>query len=107
MRESLLFVHNTLVGAGLRDQIRVGAAGKIVSAFDIATAMALGADWTNAGRGFLFAIGCLQSLSCPTNRCPAGVATQAPIRQRALVVPDTPKRVFNYPRHTFLRPAGI
>src|SRR3546814_1554649 len=53
MRESLLFVHNTLVGAGLRHKIKLGAAGKIVSAFDIATAMALGADWTNAGRGFM------------------------------------------------------
>src|SRR3546814_7209797 len=98
MRESLLFVHNTLVGAGLRDQIRVGAAGKIVSAFDIATAMALGADWTNAGRGFMFAIGCIQSLSCHTNRCPAGVAPQDLIRQRVLVVPDMAERVFKIGR---------
>lgn len=67
LRESLLFVHNTLVGAGLRDRIKLGAAGKIVSAFDIATVMALGADWINAGRGFMFAIGCIQSLSCHTN----------------------------------------
>ncbi|UNU41332.1 FMN-binding glutamate synthase family protein [Sphingopyxis sp. YF1] len=102
MRESLLFVHNTLVGAGLRDAIKVGAAGKIVSAFDIATAMALGADWTNAGRGFMFAIGCIQSLACHTNRCPAGVATQDPVRQRALVVPDKAERVHNYHRNTLL-----
>jgi glutamate synthase domain-containing protein 2 len=102
MRESLLFVHNTLVGAGLRSKIKVGAAGKIVSAFDIATVMALGADWTNAGRGFMFAIGCIQSLSCHTNRCPAGVATQDAIRQRALVVPDKAERVFNYHRNTML-----
>src|SRR3546814_4619495 len=64
--------------------------------------MALGADWTNAGRGFMFAIGCIQSLSCHTNRCPAGVATQDPIRQRALVVPDKAERVFNYHRNTLL-----
>ena len=76
MRESLLFVHNTLVGAGVRDRIKVGAAGKIVSAFDIAAVLGLGADWTNAGRGFMFALGCIQSLSCHTNRCPVGVATQ-------------------------------
>ena len=100
MRESLLFVHNTLVGAGLRGKIKLGAAGKIVSAFDIATAMALGADWTNAGRGFMFAIGCIQSLSCHSNRCPVGVATQDPTRQRALVVPDKATRVFNYHRNT-------
>lgn len=100
MRESLLFVHNTLVGAGLREKIKIGAAGKIVSAFDIAAVMALGADWTNAGRGFMFAIGCIQSLSCHSNRCPVGVATQDPMRQRALVVPDKAERVYNFHRNT-------
>lgn len=100
MRESLLFVHNTLVGAALRNRIKVGAAGKIVSAFDIAAVMALGADWTNAGRGFMFALGCIQSLSCHTNRCPVGVATQDPMRQRALVVPDKAERVYNFHRNT-------
>ncbi len=102
LRESLLFVHNTLVGAGLRQKIKIGAAGKIVSAFDIATVMALGADWTNAGRGFMFAIGCIQSLSCHTNLCPTGVATQDPIRQRALVVSDKADRVYNFHRNTLL-----
>jgi glutamate synthase domain-containing protein 2 len=100
MRESLLFVHNTLVGAGLREKIKVGAAGKIVSAFDIAAVLALGADWTNAGRGFMFALGCIQSLSCHTNRCPVGVATQDPMRQRALVVQDKAERVYNFHRNT-------
>lgn len=102
LRESLLFVHNTLVGAGLRKKVKIGAAGKIVSAFDIATVMALGADWTNAGRGFMFAIGCIQSLACHTNRCPAGVATQDPVRQRALVVTDKSERVRNFHRNTLL-----
>jgi glutamate synthase domain-containing protein 2 len=100
MRESLLFVHNTLVGAGLREKIKVGAAGKIVSGFDIAAAMALGADWTNAGRGFMFALGCIQSLTCHTNRCPVGVATQDPLRQRALDVEDKGERVYNFHRNT-------
>ena len=102
MREGLLFVHNTLVGAGLRGRIKVGAAGKIISAFDIATAMALGADWTNAGRGFMFAIGCIQSLACHTNRCPVGVATQDAVRQRALDVGDKGDRVYHYHRNTLL-----
>jgi len=100
MRESLLFAHNTLVGAGLRDRIKIGTAGKIVSAFDIAAVLALGADWTNAGRGFMFALGCIQSLTCHTNRCPVGVATQDPMRQRALVVPDKAERVYNFHRNT-------
>ena len=100
LREGLLFVHNTLVGAGLRQHIRIGAAGKVVSAFDIASLLAIGADWTNAARGFMFAIGCIQSLSCNSNRCPAGVATQDPLRQRALVVPDKSERVYRFHRNT-------
>jgi glutamate synthase domain-containing protein 2 len=100
MREGLLLVHNTLVGAGLRDKIRIGAAGKIVSAFDIASVLAIGADWANAARGFMFALGCVQSLHCNTNRCPTGVATQDPGRQRALVVEDKAQRVYNFHRNT-------
>jgi hypothetical protein len=78
----------------------VGAAGKIVSAFDLASIIALGADWTNAGRGFMFALGCVQSLTCNTNRCPTGVATQDKLRQRALAVPDKAQRVFSFHRST-------
>ncbi|MDD3447055.1 MAG: FMN-binding glutamate synthase family protein [Zavarzinia sp.] len=100
LREGLLFVHNTLIGAGLRDKIRIGAAGRVVSAFDIACLLALGADWVNAARGFMFAIGCIQSQSCHTNRCPTGVATQDPLRQKALVVPDKAERVHNFHRNT-------
>lgn len=100
LREGLLFVHNTLVGVGLRDKIRIGASGKIISAFDIARVLALGADWANSARGFMFALGCLQSQSCHTNRCPTGVATQDPLRQRALVVPDKAERVLHFHHNT-------
>ena len=100
MRDGLHFVHSTLTGLNIRDRIRIGAAGKITSAFDIARAMTLGADWCNAARGFMFAIGCIQSQSCHTDRCPVGVATQDPLRQRALVVPDKAQRVANFHRHT-------
>ena len=100
MREGLLFVHNVLVGAGLRKTIRIGVAGKIVSAFDIASVLAIGADWANAARGFMFALGCVQSLSCHTNKCPTGVATQDRIRQKALDVPDKGDRVYRFHRQT-------
>jgi glutamate synthase domain-containing protein 2 len=100
MREGLLFVHNTLVGAGLRGRVKLGVAGKIVSAFDIASVLAIGADWANAARGFMFAVGCVQSRSCNTNRCPTGVATQDALRQGALVVPDKAERVYNFHRMT-------
>ncbi len=100
LRDGLDFVHNALVGAGLRPRIRLGASGKIISAFDIARAMALGADWCNSARGFMFAVGCIQSQSCHTDRCPVGVATQDPTRARALVVEDKRARVANFHRST-------
>ncbi len=96
MREGVNFVHNALVGINARQRVKVGAAGKIATAFDIARAMALGADWCNSGRGFMFSLGCIQSLSCHTDMCPTGVTTQDPTRNRALVVPDKTQRVFNY-----------
>jgi len=102
MQEGLLLVHNTLVGLGLRERIRLGAAGKIVSAFDIARAMALGADYCNSARGFMFALGCIQAQSCHTGNCPTGVATQDPMRQRALVVPTKMERVWRFHQNTLV-----
>lgn len=98
--DGLRFVHNTLVGAGLRDRIRIGASGKIITAFDILRTCAMGADWCNSARGFMFAIGCVQARSCHTNRCPTGVATQDPVRQRALVVEDKAARVARFHENT-------
>jgi glutamate synthase domain-containing protein 2 len=99
-REGLNFVHNALVGINARHRIKLGAAGKIISAFDIARVMALGADWCNSARGFMFALGCIQSQSCHTDHCPTGVATQDPTRRRALAVPDKAERVSNFQRAT-------
>jgi glutamate synthase domain-containing protein 2 len=100
MRQGLHIVHNAMVGIGARHRIKIGVAGKIITAFDIIRAMALGADWCNSARGFMFAVGCIQSQSCHTDRCPTGVATQDPTRQRALVVPDKMERVVNFHRAT-------
>ena len=100
LQEGLLLVHNTLRGVGLRERIRIGAAGKVVSAFDIARLMALGADWCNSARGFMFALGCIQAQHCHTGHCPTGVTTQDPLRQQSLVVPDKAERVYNFHQMT-------
>lgn len=100
MQEGLRLVHNTLVGMNLRHRVRLGCAGKIVSAFDIARAMALGADWCNSARGFMFSLGCIQAQHCHTGICPTGVATQDAVRQQALVVPDKITRVANFHANT-------
>jgi len=100
LQEGLLLVHNTLVGLNLRNRVRIGCAGKVISAFDIARMMALGADWCNAARGFMFALGCLQAQTCHTGHCPTGVTTQDPQRQQALVVPDKAERVWRFHDNT-------
>jgi glutamate synthase domain-containing protein 2 len=100
LQEGLLLVHNTLRGVGLREKIKIGCAGKVVSAFDIARLMALGADWCNSARGFMFALGCIQAQHCHTGACPTGVTTQDPLRQQSLVVPDKAERVYNFHQQT-------
>ncbi len=100
LREALYLVHSTLVGLNLRDRIKIGASGKIVSSFDMARVLALGADWCNSARAFMFAIGCIQAQQCHTGNCPTGVATQDTDRQRALVPNDKAPRVANFHRNT-------
>lgn len=113
LQEGLLLVHNMLKGLGLRDKIKIGASGKLFTAYDIARTLAIGADWVNSARGFMFAVGCIQAQQCNTGRCPTGVATQDKRRQEALVVPDKAERVYNFHRNTLhalkelLQAAGV
>ena len=100
MREGLMLVHNTLIGMNIRDKVKIGAAGKIITAFDIARTLALGADWCNSARGFMFALGCIQSQVCHTDRCPTGIATQDSTRWQGLDVPDKAIRVQHFHART-------
>ncbi|OWV28776.1 FMN-binding glutamate synthase family protein [Halomonas campaniensis] len=100
LTEAVTLVHNTLVGAGLREEIRIGAAGKIMSGFHIARTMALGADWCNSARGFMFSLGCIQALNCHSDKCPSGVATQDPNRSRHLDIADKTARVYHFHSNT-------
>lgn len=100
MREGLIFVHDTLTGFGLRKEIKVIAAGKIITGFDMARAMALGADGCNSARAMMLAVGCIQALQCNTNTCPVGVATQNKSLMKGLVVADKAPRVKNFHKAT-------
>jgi glutamate synthase domain-containing protein 2 len=100
LRDGLAFAHSALTGAGLRPHIKLGCAGKIITGFDMARAHALGADWCNAARGFMFAVGCIQAQTCHTGHCPTGVTSQDPLRQRAIDVPDKALRVASFHRET-------
>ena len=107
LTDGLTFVHNALVGAGLRDRIRIGASGKLVTGYDLCRIYALGADFAMIARGFMFAVGCIQARSCHTNRCPTGISTQDPLRQRAVVVPMKAERVANFHRNTLRAVAEV
>ncbi|GGW27487.1 FMN-binding glutamate synthase family protein [Arenibacter certesii] len=105
LREGLVFVHDTLVGFALRKEIKVIVAGKIITGFSMARAIALGADGCNSARAMMLSIGCIQALKCNTNTCPVGVATQNKSLEKGLVVADKAPRVRNYHEatiHSFL-----
>jgi len=100
LTEGLITMHNALVGTGLRERIALGAAGKVATGSDIVKRLAQGADYTNAARAMMMAVGCIQAQMCHTNRCPVGVATQDPRRSRALDVADKSQRVLRYQQAT-------
>ena len=89
-------MHNALVGTGLRERIRVGASGKVATGADLVKRLVQGADYTNAARAMMMAVGCIQSQRCHTNQCPVGVATQDPRRAKALDVEDKGTRAYRY-----------
>jgi len=100
LREGLIIVHNALVGIGVRDDVRIAASGKRAASHEIASAMALGANWCNIARGFMFSVGCIQSQQCHTNKCPVGVATQDARLENALVVEEKAQRAYNFHKNT-------
>jgi len=105
LREGLVFAHDTLRGFGLRADIKLIVAGKIITGFHMARAIALGADGCNSARAMMLSIGCIQALQCNTNTCPVGVATQNKSLVKGLVVEDKAERAFNYHEatiHSFL-----
>ncbi|MCF6350774.1 MAG: FMN-binding glutamate synthase family protein [Flavobacteriaceae bacterium] len=100
LREGLIFVYDTLVGFGLKKDIKIIAAGKIITGFHMARVIALGADVCNSARAIMLSIGCIQALQCNTNACPVGVATQNKSLIRGLNVDDKAERVANYHEET-------
>ncbi|MCR9087715.1 MAG: FMN-binding glutamate synthase family protein [Rhodobacteraceae bacterium] len=98
--EATYFVHNCLRGIGLRDKIRIISSGKTSSGFEMVRKVAVGADLVNAARTMMLSLGCIQSQSCNTNRCPTGIATQDPVRGKALDIDARHIRVANFQRNT-------
>ena len=100
LKDALTFVNQAMIGIGVRDKMRIIASGKILSAFHLLRALALGADAVNSARGMMMALGCIQARSCNTDHCPTGIATQNRARSAGLVVSDKAQRVANFHRST-------
>ncbi|WP_291794770.1 FMN-binding glutamate synthase family protein [Brevibacterium sp.] len=100
LTEGLMLVDSALRGAGLREAVKVGAAGKVAVGSDIVKRLIQGADFTLSARAMMMAVGCIQAQKCHTDRCPVGVATQDPRRARSLDVADKSERVQRYQRST-------
>jgi len=100
LKDALTFVNQAMIGIGVRDKMRIIASGKILSAFHLLRALALGADTVNSARGMMMALGCIQARSCNTDHCPTGIATQNRARSAGLVVSDKAQRVANFHRAT-------
>jgi len=84
----------------LKDHVKLIAAGKIISGFDILKILALGADACYSARGMMFSLGCIQALKRDSGKCPVGVATQEQRLYKGLDVTDKRARVANFHRNT-------
>jgi glutamate synthase domain-containing protein 2 len=96
LNEALVFVHNALIGYGVRDKIKIIASGKITTAFGIVSKIAIGADLCYSARGMMMALGCIQAIKCNTNMCPVGITTQDERLVVGLDVEHKTQRIFNY-----------
>ena len=96
IREGLPLMDDLLREEGLRERIALIATGKLVTPADVAWAFCVGADFVNAGRGFMFALGCIQALKCDENTCPTGITTHNKRLQRGLDPTNKAVRVMNY-----------
>ncbi|SFP80118.1 Glutamate synthase domain-containing protein 2 [Nitrosomonas cryotolerans] len=94
--EALPRVVDSLLQSGLKQRIRIVAAGKLVTSAQGAWALCAGADFINTARGFMFSLGCIQAMRCHTNTCPTGVTTHDARLQKGLVVQEKYLRVANY-----------
>ena len=96
LNESLPILVDTLIEYDLKQQVKVVASGKLVQSARVAWALCVGADFIVSARGFMFSLGCIQSMQCHTDTCPTGITTHDKRRQRGLVVADKAERVNRY-----------
>ena len=102
LQDALPFAHQTLVEYGVRKDIKILASGKVITAFDVAKNIALGADALYSARGMMFALGCIQALQCDSGKCPVGIATQDKTLYKGIDVTDKSVRVANWHNNSLM-----
>ncbi len=100
LSDALSYVKQTLKDYSLDEDIKIIAAGKIITGYDILKALSLGASACYSARGMMMALGCIQALLCDSGRCPVGIATQNRSLAKGIDVADKKVRVFNFHRST-------
>ena len=100
LTDALVYAYTTLVEFGLKEHIKIIASGKMITAFDIAKAISLGADACYSSRGMMFALGCIQALICDTGKCPVGITTQDKLLYKGIDITDKSERVANFHKNT-------
>ncbi|HLT64990.1 MAG TPA: FMN-binding glutamate synthase family protein [Flavobacterium sp.] len=100
LSDALVFANETLRDFGIRNEVKIIAAGKIISAFDLAKNISLGADACYSARGMMFALGCIQALQCDSGHCPVGIATQDPLLYEGMDITDKSVRVATFHKNT-------
>jgi len=102
LSDALTFANRTLIEHGVRNQTKILAAGKVITAFDMAKNFALGADAMYSSRGMMFAMGCIQALQCDSGKCPVGIATQDRALYKGIDVTDKSQRIANFHKNTLI-----
>jgi glutamate synthase domain-containing protein 2 len=101
-------VHGFLESEGIRDRLTIMASGGLRTVYDVAKAIALGADGCVIGTAELVAIGCTRLGSCERGLgCPFGITTTDPERSQLVNVEMAWRGIVNLYTSWLWQLAGI
>lgn len=110
IKDSVYLVDKVLNEYGIRDKIKLVAAGKILTPDDIVIVKCLGADFLQIARGFMMSAGCIRARYCSgtTGReCPVGLATQDKSKRRKYFVLKHANYIANYHKNLLKNLKGL